>query len=75
MFVFSLPSCVGSLYGILRDKCRGILPILQCLHDGTMYFDSNVKIAHHQPGRSYGYAMLIITYAKIIMANANAFTT
>ena len=59
----------------LRDKCRGILPILQCLHDGTIAFDSNAKIAHHQLGRSYGYAMLIITYAKIIMANINSFTT
>ena len=27
----------------LRDKCRGNLPILQCLHDGTMYFDSNER--------------------------------
>ena len=59
----------------LRDKCRGILPILQCLHDGTRYFDSNVKIAHHQLGRSHGYAMFIITYAEIIMANINSFTT
>ena len=59
----------------LRDKCRGILPILQCLHDGTMYFDSNVKIAHHQFGRSYGYVMLIITYAKIIMANIKSLAT
>ena len=37
-----------------------------------MYFDSNVKIAHHQLGRSYGYAMLVITYVKIIMANINS---
>ena len=59
----------------LRDKCRGILPILQCLHDSTMYFDSNVKIARHQLGRSYDYAMLIITYSEIIMANINSFTT
>ena len=59
----------------LRDKCRGILPILQCLHDGTMHFDSNVKTAHHQLGRSYGYAMLIFTYAEIIMANINSLTT
>ena len=58
----------------LRDKCRGILPILQCLHDGTMYFDSNVKTAHHQFGRSCGYAMLIITYAEIIIATTNSFT-
>jgi len=59
----------------LRDMCRGNLPILQCLHDGTMYFDSNVKISHHQLGRSCGYAMLIITYAEIIMANINSLTT
>ena len=40
-----------------------------------MYFDSNVKIARHQLGRSYDYAMLIITYSEIIMANINSFTT
>ena len=37
-----------------------------------MYFDINVKIAHRQLGRSYGYAMLVITYAEIIMANINS---
>ena len=37
-----------------------------------MYFDINVKIAHRQLGRSYGYAMLVITYAEIIIANINS---
>ena len=72
---FPLPSRVGNLYGISQGWLQGILPILQCLHDSTMYFDSNVKIARHQLGRSYDYAMLIITYADIIMANINSFTT
>jgi len=31
-------------------------------------------IAHHQLGRSYGYVMLIIAYAEIIMANINSLT-
>ena len=44
-------------------------------HYGTMYFGSNVKIAHHQLGRSYDHARLIITYAEIVMASINSFTT
>ena len=46
---------------------------LDSMSDGTMYFDSNVKIARHQLGRLHSHATLIIIHAEIIMANVNSF--
>ena len=49
------------------EASTGIQPILQCLHDGTMHFDSKVRAAHHQLGRVYGCVELLITHVAIIM--------